>query len=84
MATPKPKAPSGHVPFHVPPVNQGQIVETAFGCDDEGALWARTLDRSVGETTFRYLGRAEDNVDGWEPWNEVPPLAIRVFANDAE
>lgn len=59
--------------FHVPPENQGQIVEVAYGMDPYSqVIVVRTIDRSTGETSYVAYDGAE--CERFEPWNEAPEL----------
>jgi hypothetical protein len=58
--------------FHVPPANQGQIVEVAYALSPEGLI-ERTFDRSDRSTSYRIHAwtRALESYD--DPWNRPPP-----------
>lgn len=64
------------VTFHVPPRNQGQIVEVAYGADSAGLVFRRTLDRSDGSTRYAVADSADCGCDSecscFEPWNGEP------------
>ena len=55
--------------FHVPPANQGQIVEVAYGQTD-GIVYRRTTDRSDGSVSYE-CATADDNDEG-DYWNGEP------------
>lgn len=61
--------------FHVPPQNQGQIIETSFAPSADG-LVMRVFDRSDGSEYFR-LAKWTAKLERWfesvGPWNEEPP-----------
>lgn len=64
------------VTFHVPPQNQGQIVEVAYGSDCAGLVFRRTVDRSDGSTSYAVADSADCGCDSgcscFEPWNSEP------------
>ena len=64
------------VTFHVPPRNQNQIVEEAYGSDCAGLVFRRTFDRSDRSTSYAVADVDDCGCDGectcFEPWNGVP------------
>lgn len=60
--------------FHVPPENQGQIVEVSYAVTPAGVI-ARTMDRSDGEVKYA-IHKWTRALDEWDdPWNTPPPVA---------
>jgi hypothetical protein len=57
--------------WHVAPVDQGQIVEVAYGAAaEDGMMVRRITDRGDGTVMYQIT----DAPCLWEPWNE-PPMA---------
>ncbi len=61
----------GELEFHVPPRNQGQIVEVAYALFAEGNLVVKRVhDGSDGSATY-YISPVCDDDDG-DYWNGAP------------
>jgi hypothetical protein len=61
--------------WHVPPEQQGQIVEVAYGIDQEGDPWRRRTDRSCPTSdgvTYEQGAWGAMGEWTWEPWNGTP------------
>jgi hypothetical protein len=60
--------------MHIPPCCSGQIIEVSYGCDCNGNVFKRVLDRSDG--TVDWYTSSNDyeysEHDCWEPWNAIP------------
>jgi len=72
------------VAYHVPPENQGQIVEVSYGCDED-YVYRKTYDRSDRTTAyarFEHPDTPEQEFD-FDPWNGEPSLGDEVpFTKD--
>lgn len=72
------------VEYHVPPENQGQIVEVSYGCDAE-YVYRKTYDKSDRTTSyarFEHPDTPEQEFD-FDPWNGEPKLGDEVpFTKD--
>lgn len=66
----------------VPPRCQGQIVEVAYGTDEDGEPWQRVHDRSCGEITYTRGYWTDDSK--WEPWNAEPTAIDWEAAEDGD
>lgn len=78
--------------FHIPPANQGQIVEVSYGWL-EGALLRKSFDASDRTETIRYLAdpwvETEEGspeaaeLESWDPWNDCPPAWLDAALDNA-
>lgn len=72
------------VQYHVPPENQGQIVEVSYGCDGD-YVYCKTFDQSDRTTSyarFEHPDTPEQEFD-FDPWNGEPKLGDEVpFTKD--
>lgn len=62
--------------WHVPPACQGQMVEIAYGIDDDGYPWRRTTDLSDRSVSYQALDEAQLSDDSWQPWNREPSIEV--------
>ena len=63
--------------FFVPPENQGQMVEYAYGLDpDDMVVVCRRTDRSDGEISYTAYVCPDDS--DFEPWNCRPKMGKRI------
>lgn len=62
--------------WHIPPENQGQTIEIAYGDSFNGFFWKRMFDKSDGNTVY-YVASANScgclaECSCFEPWNREP------------
>lgn len=67
--------------FVVPPVNQGQLVEVAYGACDDGIV-RRTTDRSTAVVSYE-IADWEDLDGEYQPQNESPEVAEESWRDAA-
>jgi hypothetical protein len=69
-----------YMKFHVPPENQGQIVEVSYSAEDPDVLIKRVEDRSDRSVEY-YSTPWTKTLSRWAesrgPWNTPPPTVKR-------